>query len=380
MKLLLLVALVATLAISGIYSQECSSETCRLPNCRCGSLVLDKDIPINETPQLVMLTFDDAVTAQIYDLVMPAIDGRVNPDGCPAQITYFHSHEYTDYTKVHHLWANGHELGLHSVSHTPYVNYWNQISLENMTAEFGDQRQIVSHFAQIDIDDIKGMRVPLLELSGDISYKALRDVGLTYDSSWPTQAHFSGMFPYTLDYPSIQDCPLGRCPTSLIPGVWVIPMLMWDDIEGVKCSFIDACPTIPDSEDTEGMLHWMKMNFHRVYDSTRAPFPIYMHAAWLLRHENHLNVYSQFLDYILSLGDAYLVSSQRVIEYMRNPRRLTQQGRQIFDACQTKHENSCTSPKTCALLREDVNQERWMATCAECPAVFPWVNNPFGQR
>lgn len=62
-----------------------------------------------------MLTFDDAVTAANYMYIEELMEGRTNPDGCPAAATFFVSHEYTDYAKVHELWARGHEIALHSI-------------------------------------------------------------------------------------------------------------------------------------------------------------------------------------------------------------------------------------------------------------------------
>lgn len=111
-----------------------------------------------------------------------------------------------------------------------------------MTEEFGDQREMIAHFAKIPIGDIKGMRVPLFQLSGDVSYKAMLASGLEYDSSWPTSKYNNpGLWPYTLDYLSTQDCSLGGCPESSIAGAWVQPILNWIDEENLPCAMIDAC-------------------------------------------------------------------------------------------------------------------------------------------
>lgn len=189
-----------------------------------------------------MLTFDDAVTVENGVYIEEGIDGRLNPDGCPAAATFFVSHEYTDYSKVHQHWANGHEIALHSISHSPLISYWQNLSVDALLEEFGGQKELMAHFAGIPIEDITGMRLPLFELSGNNTYEALRDIGLTYDSSWPTQ-HFiePGMWPYSLDYASTQDCPIGNCPTAALPGVWVSPILNWEDTEGYKCAMVDAC-------------------------------------------------------------------------------------------------------------------------------------------
>jgi hypothetical protein len=97
-------------------AETCDPKKCFAPNCRCASTTLDEKIPIDKTPQLVMLTFDDAVTALNYEYIQQALGGMTNPDGCPVAATFYVSHEYTDYSKVHALWSEGHEIALHSIS------------------------------------------------------------------------------------------------------------------------------------------------------------------------------------------------------------------------------------------------------------------------
>lgn len=191
---------------------------------------------------MVILTFDDAVTALNYDYVEEAINGRFNPDGCPAAATFFVSHEYTDYSKVHNLWADGHEIALHSITHNHMAAYWKNITVDEIIEEFDGQREMMIHFGKIEYDEIKGMRVPQFELSGNNSFEAMRRMNLAYDSSWSTQHFISpGLWPYSLEYQSVQDCPIGKCPTASLPNVWVNPILDWVDAEGYKCSTVDAC-------------------------------------------------------------------------------------------------------------------------------------------
>lgn len=190
-----------------------------------------------------MLTFDDAVTALNYEYIEQAINGRVNPDGCPAAATFYVSHEYTDYSKVHNLWADGHEIALHSITHNHLSQHWRNATVEQLVEEFGGQREMMAHFGNIDFDDMKGMRLPLFEMSGNNSYEAMAQIGLEYDSSWPSRQFISpGLWPYTLEYKSIQDCPISRCPTASIPNVWVNPILNWVDVRNYPCAMVDACP------------------------------------------------------------------------------------------------------------------------------------------
>lgn len=94
----------------------CQPFLCRAPDCRCADTESGGDFDVADTPQLVMVTFDDAVTALNYDLIEKSLNQHKNPDGCSAQATFYVSHEYTDYSKVHQLWAEGHEIALHSIT------------------------------------------------------------------------------------------------------------------------------------------------------------------------------------------------------------------------------------------------------------------------
>lgn len=221
----------------------CDPAVCQPPACRCAATSMDGGkTPSAEIPQLVTLTFDDAVTALNYKYFERALSNRFNPDGCPAAATFFVSHEYTDYSKVHALWAAGHEIALHSVTHNYLGEHWKSITVDGLIAEFGDQLEIMEHFANLDTEEIRGMRMPLFQLSGNNSFDAMRWLGLEYDSSWPSQDYMTaGLWPYSLEYKSIQDCPIGPCPNASLPDVWVNPILDWEDMRGFKCSMVDAC-------------------------------------------------------------------------------------------------------------------------------------------
>lgn len=113
-----------------------------------------------------MLTFDDAVTVSNMPYYEQAFSNRQNPDSCPISATFFVSHEYTDYSKVQELHAAGHEIALHSISHEPYTSYWENIEVPELIQEFGGERELIAHFADIPKEDIKGIRLPLLQMSG----------------------------------------------------------------------------------------------------------------------------------------------------------------------------------------------------------------------
>lgn len=73
---------------------------------------------MEEVPQIVLITFDDAVSTlniDYYDEIFNN-EKRKNPNGCPIRATFYVSHEWTEYGMVQSLYADGHEMASHTVS------------------------------------------------------------------------------------------------------------------------------------------------------------------------------------------------------------------------------------------------------------------------
>lgn len=79
--------------------------------------IYEGDLAKNEIPQIVLMTFDDAINEineEHYEDLFKK--GRKNPNGCPISATFYVSHEWTEYSKVQNLYADGHEMASHTVS------------------------------------------------------------------------------------------------------------------------------------------------------------------------------------------------------------------------------------------------------------------------
>ena len=75
------------------------------------------DLPVEQVPQIVLITFDDSVNDLNKQLYIDLFEkGRVNPNGCPITATFYVSHEWTDYSQVQNLYSDGHEMASHTVS------------------------------------------------------------------------------------------------------------------------------------------------------------------------------------------------------------------------------------------------------------------------
>jgi len=309
------------LAVIGFSSQqECSQstscpETCELPMCACSG----SEPMVNGTrPQIVYLTFDDALTAQassqFYDELFgtPTEHNNSNPNGCALRATHYVTHQYTDYSLVNRWWHFGHEIASHSITHRNDLNYWKSMTELEWAKEIVGQRRITAQFANIPACDISGMRSPFLQMGGDTQFSMLYNNNFDYDCSWPTRAFGYmdaeiGLYPYTMDFESVQDCEISPCPTCSYPGLWVQPMLDLEDEwigsvvpgQGNPCSMLDACTIIPHDEygpeDPKQVFDMLMRNFARVYNGNRAPWGLYMHAAWFFGSPWHFEGYSMFL-------------------------------------------------------------------------------------
>lgn len=119
-------------------------------------------------------------------------------------------------------------------------SYWAEADVTTLIKEFGGSRQTVSHFANIPISSVRGARTPNLQINGNITFRAYAESNITYDHSWPSLSN-SRLYPYTLDYLSIQECPVGICPTESFPGSWVLPINAFKSMSGIECNSLMGC-------------------------------------------------------------------------------------------------------------------------------------------
>ena len=81
--------------------------------------------------------------------------------------------------------------------------------------EIAGMRQLISKFGQVKKWDIQGFRAPFLQVGGNTEFKLLRDKSFLYDSSMPTRRYLNPpLWPYSLDYPRLQECMMPPCPTG----------------------------------------------------------------------------------------------------------------------------------------------------------------------
>ena len=235
---------------------SCDPNACQLPDCACTDT--EPNVPVNKRPQIVYLTFDDAMTKQFDDqfyneLFMPDASGNykyTNPNGCPIKATFFVNGKNNDfptvcsvensnwfitkihfqnYLQTHKYWRHYHEIGAHSITHQTDLTYWANMNETSWYDEMVGVRKMIAKFAKIPESDIKGIRAPFLQAGGDDMLKMMAENDFLYDASAPSRAYGytnlqNGRWPFTYDYHSDMDCQIEPCPKCSFPGIWSQPI------------------------------------------------------------------------------------------------------------------------------------------------------------
>uniref|UniRef100_A0A1I8AH24 NodB homology domain-containing protein n=1 Tax=Steinernema glaseri TaxID=37863 RepID=A0A1I8AH24_9BILA len=226
-------------------AQECpeNPEACRLPDCFCSKTgkVPPGNLRVDEVPQFVVLTFDDAVNARTmadYKKLFGSVRYR-NPNGCPIKATFFVSHEWTNYDLVQWLSEEGHEIASNSITHTSLQNKGRTKWLNEMDG----QRRILAMFGNVPEEEIVGMRSPLMTLGGEEQFEMMQRARFLYDNSISADPdlHEAPYWPQTLDYRLAWRCNQGDCPNGTFPGLWEVPLnLFQGDYDRQEDSFKKA--------------------------------------------------------------------------------------------------------------------------------------------
>jgi hypothetical protein len=233
--------------VSGKIADKCDPNICRLPNCHCGGTSVPGGLSRENVPQFVLLTFDDAVNTLNQQFYKDLFLNRRNPNQCPIKSTFYVSHEWTDYSQVQDLYAAGHEIASHTVTHSDGKGFDDV----KWADELIGLAEMLVRYAGVDPQDIKGMRAPFLQVGGDSMFNTLRRYGLYYDSSMSTAQK---SWPYTLEYRMPHSCSVKPCPTESHPGMWEIPMPTLKDVRGGTCAMADGCYYEEDADSNQTII------------------------------------------------------------------------------------------------------------------------------
>ncbi|CAK9825020.1 Chitin deacetylase 1 [Anthophora retusa] len=365
-------------------AEKCDTANCQLPYCFCSrdGTIIPGGLHPDETPQMVIMTFDGAINHNNFDHYQKIFaTDRLNPNNCPLKGTFFISHEYCNYNMVQSLAHDGHEIATETISLQKGLE---DKGYEEWVGEMIGMREILKHFSNISISEIVGMRAPYLKPGRNTQYKVLEDFGYIYDSSIGISPLKVPIWPYTLDYKIPHECKAGTCPTKTFPGVWELPLNAHyvESYEGGHCPYLDQC--VLHNHDPEEVFDWLQEDFNRYYEQNRAPYMMPFHTNWFQIKELERGL-SKFLNWAVTLPDVYFVTATQALTWITDPKPLKSLNNFEGWSCKKK-ENipgpPCNNANKCALdfkpTESNFTTTRYLETCRECPNRYPWLGDSKG--
>lgn len=351
------------------FTYNCTNP-CSPPDCVCASTQPPGGLQATNTPQIVLLTFDDEVNATTYDICQQVLTNHWNPNGTPIQATFFVKARKSDYRLIQQLYAQGHEIAMHTMTHDTGTN----TDVGTWRREIYGCRKALADLAHIPLEEIVGFRAPGLNYN-HASFQALAEAGLEYDTSiyegldgGLSTSGSTEVWPYTLD------SGLGQIahkppPEQPFPGLFEVPLWVMLDTNGVTACLMD----FPEGTYNE-ILDIFKLNLDNRYWGNRAPMGLFMHSYFLGQEgeEWRIDLLNEFISWAQTYTDVWFVSTHSLVEFMRNP---------VGAGAATSFPPFVTTERTIPVgsVVTCVYTTATFRTCAECPPVYPAPDCVFGQ-
>uniref|UniRef100_A0A5S6QXX1 EB domain-containing protein n=1 Tax=Trichuris muris TaxID=70415 RepID=A0A5S6QXX1_TRIMR len=380
----------------GILAEPCPSEgdqsdNCLLPDCYCSRSGFDipGHLPVEDVPQIVMLTFDDPVNEVTIDVYRSLLDGQYkNPNGCPIKATFFISHEYNNYQHSQWLYWKGHEIAVNSITHETL----SESPMLEWAAEMDGMRTLLNRLSAVNASVVRGMRAPQLAVGGNRQFAMMQRYQFAYDNSMSVNPGRDGAsyWPQTLDYQVAWPCEVTPCPDQSFPGIWAVPINQFygDYIHemhqyrrGVMVS-----AAMNRKAGAQEAYRLLLSNFNRHYRTNKAPFVLTLNADFLrtLPNDGGVKALEKFLSKILTRPDVWVTSIADGIAWIQRPTRLSDLETFQPWACNRRARSEaepCEVPKTCSYTDADPTLgDRWLSTCFSCPGEYPWVKKDHRKR
>ena len=150
-----------------------------------------------------------------------------------------------------------------------------------------------------------------------------------------------------------------------------------DDVRGATCAMADGCFY---DESEESIQKIFTQNFLKHYTGTKAPFPLFFHAAWFKNRQHRVTAFLKFIDSILALPDVYFITSQELIQWTRFPEPLQSvHSSSMFHCNFESRPTRCGRRKSKCSLKFRGDKRQWASCQRVCPSVYPWINNLEGE-
>ena len=329
-----------------------------------------------DTPQIVLLTFDDSVNTSAYESVRQVLADHVNPNGHPIKATFFVSVSYDyDFPSIRSLYDEGHEIAVHTMSHATGTNS----SLVRWRQEIAGAKRTLSRLCGIPAEDIVGFRAPFLA-PNDHVFRVLSERQFLYDASIIERV--SGLstspshliWPYTLDGGLAQVASPSVAPQGPYPGLFEIPV--WSQFSNTT-AIITTDPS--DAFTTAEVAAIWRTNFLARYQGNRAPYGIFLHAStsdqWLSKPDQsaeRIAALKDFIEWALLHPDTWFITCRDLIEFMKAP----------VEASQAAVHPSFQTPERTPFPPSEIQRCSYpghstFRVCGACPPAPPTYTNAF---
>lgn len=315
---------------------NCDASKCRPPDCRCARTT--SPLPLDQTPQIILVTNDDAVESQVLGNMESMLRGFSQKNGCPIPVTWFTLSDGTDCTLVKERFKGGDEFACHTKTHK-------ELNLKTPRSEMEDEilgsRGFLVEGCGLPATSVVGFRNTYL-VSTPQSREIMNKFGFLYDSSmtfdWGGEdnAGANRSFPFTLDY----GVPDGTCAPDdkfqscneeeRYKGLWEMPVWEMKSQDGESYG-MDPGAASPGNGKARPVDEVLKYNFDAAYGGNRAPLPLYVHLGWF--SEKHIEQTQSFLKYAMSKPDVYFLTMQQMVNWMQAPVPKTEMADWLSNRC-----------------------------------------------
>lgn len=347
-------------------------------NCYCPSVSIPGNLSLEDTPQFIFFTFDDAIPFDFFNKADFLRDLFQNPqikdsNGCFLRPTFYAQSKFNDFGMAAWFEKIG-EISLHTTTHKTSKFTTKDVWIK----EFGTVGNNMRYLG--DVHEIRGARAPYLQFNDDY-FDALKFLNLAYDSSgtfnfkWDNYnlpaSEQKNYWPFTLDFgfPRKSMCEVGVCPSKTHPGVWEFLMNGW-----MRGSFEQI---IMDYIINENSLYDFIKDFDDNYNRNRAPLGFFFHVAWFedlecLFDKTKKKFLIDLFSYIASKPNVLFATPYRVIQWMKNPKSISETLVMKEFQCVNetiKFGNSCSDGKN---LKQCCFPLSHFFVCGDyCPDLYP---------